>query len=374
MSFIDHIGAIFMPKKSFFDKEASLALKGIAIMMMMLHHNFRAHSLFDKYTISFYPFNEQQVVNLATSCKICVSLFAFISGYGLFLSCRRSNTNPSKWFAKRYILTFSGFWFVWVVSAIITQLVDGRLVKILCKEDIYKSIMYIIIDFLGLAKLFHTPTLNGTWWYMSAAAVFILMIPVLYKFKDYLWPFLFLEIAFIRIIHTDFSAIIIDSQSTYAFLIPLTLGAIFANYGYLEKWCAFGSGKIWIKIIKFAVELPILFMLYKMYRFIPLSVFREYHTGLYPIAFILFVVEFVLPLTPIRKVLGFFGKHSMNVFLTHTFIRAYYLPDFTYSWKHFALICLVLLIACTAISIVIEAVKSLLRYNKLIGKLTSLCD
>lgn len=234
--------------------------------------------------------------------------------------------------------------------------------------------MYIITDFLGLAKLFHTPTLNGTWWYMSAAAVFILMIPVLYKFKDYLWPFLFLEIAFIRIIHTDFSAIISDSQSTYAFLIPLTLGAIFANYGYLEKWCAFGSGKIWIKIIKFAVELPILFMLYKMYRFIPLSVFREYHTGLYPIAFILFVVEFVLPLTPIRKVLGFFGKHSMNVFLTHTFIRAYYLPDFTYSWKHFALICLVLLIVCTAISIVIEAVKSLLRYNKLIGKLTSLCD
>jgi hypothetical protein len=115
-------------------------------------------------------------------------------------------------------------------------------------------------------------------------------------------------------------------------------------------------------------------MLYKMYRFIPLSVFREYHTGLYPIAFILFVVEFVLPLTPIRKVLGFFGKHSMNVFLTHTFIRAYYLPDFTYSWKHFALICLVLLIVCTAISIVIEAIKSLLRYNKLVGKLTSLCD
>ena len=78
MSFIDHIGAIFMPKKSFFDKEASLALKGIAIMMMMLHHNFRAHSLFDKYTISFYPFNEQQVVNLAASCKICVSLFASV--------------------------------------------------------------------------------------------------------------------------------------------------------------------------------------------------------------------------------------------------------------------------------------------------------
>ncbi|MBR3339598.1 MAG: acyltransferase family protein, partial [Lachnospiraceae bacterium] len=145
-----------MPKKSFFDKEASLALKGIAIMMMMLHHNFRAHSLFDKYIISFYPFNEQQVINLAASCKICVSLFAFISGYGLFLSCRKSKTNPSKWFAKRYILTFSGFWFVWIVSAIITQLVDGRLVKILCKEDIYKSILYIITDFLGLAKLFHT--------------------------------------------------------------------------------------------------------------------------------------------------------------------------------------------------------------------------
>lgn len=68
------------------DKNSSLALKGIAITLMMIHHNFRNTSLFSSYNVSFYPFNDQSVVSFAYACKICVSMFAFISGYGLYLS------------------------------------------------------------------------------------------------------------------------------------------------------------------------------------------------------------------------------------------------------------------------------------------------
>ena len=68
---------------SAFMKEDAAALKGIAILMMMLHHCFRDASLYDGYVISFAPFPEQTVVRFALFCKICVSLFAFVSGYAI---------------------------------------------------------------------------------------------------------------------------------------------------------------------------------------------------------------------------------------------------------------------------------------------------
>ena len=112
--------------KPAFDKSASVALKGIAILMMMLHHNFWSTSLFESYTISFAPFSRSQVVAVAYACKICVSLFAVISGYGLYKSYQETDLKPDKWVLRRYIKTFSGYWFVWICSAILCQILNGR--------------------------------------------------------------------------------------------------------------------------------------------------------------------------------------------------------------------------------------------------------
>lgn len=359
-------------EKPCFDKNASRALKGIAILLMMLHHNFRSVELFGQYSVSFFPFREQQVVNLALSCKICVSLFAFISGYGLFLSYQNSKINASSWTAKRYIRTFSGYWFVWIASSIISQIIDGRATRILCSGNMSQSIAYTFIDFLGLHNLFNTPSVNGTWWYMSAAAVFILLTPVLYKYRNNLWLILFMPCVCIRIIHSSGTSAFTGGNSVYAFLSPFILGAIFANYHYFEKWSSIGSSRISTKIYKCIAEIYVLILLYKMYHGLPQPVFWEFHFGIYPTVFILFCVEFIIPIAFIKKILEFLGKHSMNVFLVHTFIRGYYLADFTYSWKHFIIICLVLLIISIAISVVIEKAKTVLHYDKLINKLVSL--
>ena len=59
----------------------------------------------------------------------------------------------------------------------------------------------------------------------------------------------------------------------------------------------------------------------------------------------------------------------MNVFFIHTFIRGYYLADFTYSLGHFIVITLVLLVISLGISVAIEWMKGVLRYDQRIGKL-----
>ena len=78
-------------KKKEFSIDNTLALKGIAIIMLIFHHCFRKADLFEDYTVSFFPFSQDFIVEISLTFKICVSIFAFITGYGLMLSLKKLN-------------------------------------------------------------------------------------------------------------------------------------------------------------------------------------------------------------------------------------------------------------------------------------------
>ena len=352
-------------RKPAFAKEDATALKGVAILLMLLHHCFRDPSLYEGFTISFAPFPEQGFVRFAFFCKICVSLFAFISGYGLFLSYRKNTVSATKWVAKRYVSTFSGYWFVWVLVAIGGVFVKGRTAGILFQEGIGRGFFYSAIDFCGLARMFRTPTLNGTWWYMSAAAVFILLIPLVFRLRKNLILVLAGCIFLLRVLSgNNGDGTFTGENSVYAFLSPFLLGCIFAEGALFERWTAFFGSAWWKKAIKCAVEAAAIVLLYLLYHKLPVNSFWEYHYGLVPLVLIVFLAEFVLPVPGVKNVLRFLGKHSYNIFLVHTLIRAHFLHDFTYSLKHFALVILFLFASSLLISFGIELLKKATRYRK----------
>ena len=353
-----------------FLKEDALALKGLAILMMMLHHCFREQSLYKNHVISFFPFPEWTVVHLATFCKICVSLFAFISGFGLFQSYRKNAVSPTRWVAKRYVSTFSGYWFVWIIAAIVCQIINSRTGRLLFSESVWKGVVYTAIDFGGLAKMFGTPTINGTWWYMSAAAVFILLTPFLFRLRNYLVPVLLGCVILLRVLTGKGDDIYTGDNSVFVFLTPYQLGCLCAETGLLDRWAAIGRGVWWIKTIKIVLELAVLVLLYKLYFEVPIKRFWELHYGLAPFVLILFCTEFILPISGLKHVLRFFGKHSYNIFLIHTFIRAYYLGNVTYSMKHFLLVILFLFGSSLVLSIVIELFKKITHYGRLVELVT----
>ena len=354
---------------AFFDKQSSLGLKGIAIILIMFHHNFRDVSLFAPYDISFYPFSESAVVSLCYTCKICVSIFAFITGYGLYLSYEKSDDEPTKWVLRRYIRTFSRYGLIWVISAVICQIINGRTASIMFQNGKINGIFYSIIDFLGLANLFSSPTLDPTWWYMSAAAIYISIIPLLFRFKKYSWLILFWQSAFIRIIHTD--NWYMGGVSAYSFLPPLILGFIFAQYNYFEKILAIGQDSRWIKLYKFPLELWVIVAFYIMYNRFSIKMIWEFHYGLFPLLIIVFYLEFIEPIKYVRRLVCFLGKHSMSIFLTHTFIRGIYLADLTYSFKHFIPITLFLLCTSLILSLIINLFTKSIQYDRLIKRLIS---
>ena len=68
------------------------------------------------------------------------------------------------------------------------------------------------------------------------------------------------------------------------------------------------------------------------------------------------------------------GKHSMNMYLTHTFIFAYFFPDFIYGFKHPALIFLALFTTSLLLSICIEFVKRRIGFYWLQGKVVGIIN
>lgn len=91
-----------------FGLDISLAIKGIAIAMMLFHHLFRnglgAH---EQYDIVYFPFPETNIRNIATMFKICVALFTFISGYGLYLNYKKTALSASRWVSQRIVKLLS---------------------------------------------------------------------------------------------------------------------------------------------------------------------------------------------------------------------------------------------------------------------------
>lgn len=353
-----------------FSTKDSLALKGIAILMMMFHHCFLDASRIAGYDVSFFPFSQSFVVSMSSMFKICVSLFAFISGYGLFLSANTSCNDAKateKWTIIRIIKTMNGYWFVFVLAIIVTQILSGRPESVYCADGVISGIIYAIIDFFGFARILGTPDLLHTWWYMGAALIYVALVPVIKKSIENLGIVTtsVLIIVIPRILGNGF----VNSTSPHVFLFTVFLGVLFAKYNWFEKieQIKLAKSERLNKIITFIALAVLLLVSLIIFFHAPLKKVWEYHYALYPVIVIIFCKKYIIPIKGIREMLIWFGKHSMNVYLIHTFIRYTYCMDFIYSFKHFLLIGFVLFFISLAISaLVIEPLKKLLKYDVLI--------
>ena len=365
-----------MEKVLEFSKKNTAAMKGIAIIMMLFHHCF-LEGRYEEFNIIFSPFSESFVAMLASFLKICVAIFVFLTGYGLAIKYLDENSKGDKSIAKstasRYLSLMSGFVFIFILSQIVF-IISKIACTYLGKEPLtaytgdtkVTSVMYFIIDGLGLANLFATPTLNGTWWYMSLAIILIAIIPLIIKlYKKY--GFLATSVVLILITH----GLNIQNQNLVRWLYTAFLGIVCADKNILVKLREFKiikSNKYINKILKFVIATLILVGLFFVRQKTDYIIY-ELNDALIPVFVIYYCFEFIMPIKYINDILMYLGKHSMNIFLIHTFIRAHYLNTFTYSFKYPALIVLVLLVFSLILSIKKKKKKKYSGYNKLVEKI-----
>ena len=358
-----------------FTKKDTMAMKGIAIIMMIIHHCFFETSRYEGYNIVFAPLNERYTVIIASFFKICVGIFVFLSGFGITKSIIKISNGRladkqtlKKVVFKRYIALMFGFIFVFILSQLFCWFANKGQIEIYKSNNIFNSISYFIADGLGLANLFGTPTLNGTWWYMSLAIIIVVITPLLYNLiKKYgLIITLALNIFITQVLK-------VDKYDITRWMTILIFGIYSANTSLLTQIKNCYTNTIFKKIIKFIIYTALLVGAI-VFREKLNYTFLEIRDGLIPMIFIGYCYEFILPIKYVTNILQFLGKHSMNIFLTHTFIRYYYFKDFTYSFKYSILIVLVLLGISIIVSMVIELLKKAIKYNEFIEFLKQKVD
>lgn len=347
-------------------KEHTNICKGLAILMMYMHHLFYSAKTYEGFEVVFAPFSEDRILWLARGCKICVAIFVLLTGYGYAKSAKMQRQDPQKSDGiKRYFRIMFGFWFIFIIGQITGFL--GRDWIAVYGENLSERIIYIIIDVLGLANLFGTPTFNPTWWYLTYAILLVFLTPVIVKLVRKLGGTLIIIAIFLpRVLG-------IETDTTFMrYFFTLILGVYFAEYNIFEKIYASFKKK---RIIEFGIWLlALIITVFLWYRTKWFSIFD----GCVAICICYCALRYISHIPILNKCLAFIGVHSMNLFMLHTFIYSYYFKDFIYSFRYWWAILLVLLVSTLFISVLLEQVKRLIKYNELeancIKKVTNLVN
>ena len=359
-----------------FTKEHTMQMKGIAIIILLFHHCFLnaqrwATVPYEKlattkgwgyYPISFAPFSSHTIQYLASFSKICVAMFVFMTGYGMWVSyeSQKKKTTMSNYIKKRMVTLMTGFLIIFVVTEILA-IPTGRFIEVYGHD--FRSVVYMIIDALGLAKLLGTPLFCLTWWYMSLAIVLIMIFPFVHSIMEkYQWVVVVASIIVPRACGSG------QSTDLFRYLLAYTLGMYFAQHDLLARIKEkFMEQNVAGKLLSLIVSLIGLAVIIKCRQNAWIGwKYLDFWDGFAAMYMIVISYIYILNGKWIVKGLGFLGKHSMNIFLIHSFYRDVFFHEFTYSFYYAWLDYIVLMAISLVTSIVLEWFKKLIRYEKFI--------
>lgn len=335
-------------------KEHSNILKGIAILMMFMHHLFYSRETYGGFEISFFPFTENIVLHLSWLCKACVAIFVFISGYGYAKSVTESTKLNIKYFISKYIKRIWGYWFVFIL-ALLTSPIGLRTIEGVYGRGV-KAVIKSIIDFLGVSFALGTPTYIATWWFMSIAVISVVMAPILCKITH---TYIYFFVAILFVVSSQIQYIPSNFTSILHYLFILLVGIVFGKYDLFEK----------IKSLRGPRSLDIVLTVIILFMVQILRISRG--AFLFDCITAICLAYLVLKVYNNRKsaVFSALGKYSMDMFLIHTFIFNYYCHEFVYGFRHFLLIFIMLALISLGIAFAIEQVKKLIKYDDFREKL-----
>lgn len=359
-----------------FTKEHTMQMKGIAIIILLFHHCFLnaqrwATVPYEKlattkgwgyYPISFAPFSSHTIQYLASFSKICVAMFVFMTGYGMWVSyeSQKKKTTMSNYIKKRMVTLMTGFLIIFVVTEILA-IPTGRFIEVYGHD--FRSVVYMIIDALGLAKLLGTPLFCLTWWYMSLAIVLIMIFPFVHSIMEkYQWVVVVASIIVPRACGFG------QSTDLFRYLLAYTLGMYFAQHDLLARIKEkFMEQNVAGKLLSLIVSLIGLAVIIKCRQNAWIGwKYLDFWDGFAAMYVIVNSYIYILNGKWIVKGLGFLGKHSMNIFLIHSFYRDVFFHEFTYSFYYAWLDYIVLMAISLVTSIVLEWFKKLIQYEKFI--------
>lgn len=336
-----------------FPKESSEVAKGIAILLMLFYHLFSDAQDNHIMEVNFSPLPEDLFLMIAKFGNICVSVFVFLTAYGISAKLYNSKELTLKdAYASSFKRAGKLFFNFFVVFAIVNLLWFKFFDYALLYGAGKQGVLAFIADALSLSHFFGTPTLNMTWWYMSIAYTLVFLVPLfacLCKKTGY--PFL--AAAFL----IPFMFPMQNDISRYFFVMAFGITAAYGNW--FEKIL---NSKIPVAL---RAVLEIAFLVFSVFarenEFVQTNLLYL-ADAFFAFGIILFAGDIIAAIPGVKQVFAFLGKHSMNMYFTHTFFYLILFRDFIFRFRYAGVTFLMLLSASLIFSILIELIKKLLVF------------
>lgn len=355
-------------------KRASAVAKGIAILLMMFHHMFiSADAIVNQsggVSFSSFPFSQQQLIAISFNFKVCVAIFVFVTGYGIYRQIIMRGVldeNPAKSVANYSVQHIVKLWLNFLCVFVLIHVLFTILgqpnhwfLPFYGSKGVLVGIGYFVIDALGLGYIFGTPTFCYAWWYMGLAYFLICLMPLVVLIRNKIDPGI---LCFMMVLGFYLSGAEINHLAWFA---PIAVfGAFCAEHNIFERLFEENSTstnaarKPLISVVLLAVALVLFKLLISL--------------GLHPLIDMLFafcVCGFSVGLEGMLAKIGlaYVGNHSLNIFLIHVFFLSSHIGIMLYSLGWFGFAGIALLLISLVVSVVLEKGKDLLGIPKLISR------
>jgi Predicted acyltransferases len=295
---------------------------------MLFHHLFYESNAYGNWT--------QQV---AIVCKVCVSMFLFVSGYGMAtqyskLDChgvRDKITSTLKFLLRRLLKFYLNYWAIFIITVPLGSFVFGRSLSIAYGTD-YSIWSSLVKDILGIQG---TESYIVTWWFNALIISLYLLFPLLNQLTErksiavgftillFLWPRDYVVDNFFYILY-------LWNSNLAIYTLVFVLGIFSARH--IEAINMF-LNKIKLQLVLIFSSLTSISLCFAR------QLFTEGYADL--ITLDAFITIFVaLSIVAFRRMtrlrinpLAILGKHSMNIYLIHTFILMFLFPKFIFECK-----------------------------------------
>lgn len=339
-------------------RQDTAVLKGIAICAMLCHHLYA----FPPNTVERY---HGLLLWIGILGKICVALFLFCSGYGLASHYKPISLKEDiKFILRRLVKFFANYWVIFAIFVPITILVSHRSLADAYGQE-SNVIVCLLRDIMGLQCY---ESYNPTWWFNQLIIILYLLFPLLYRVV-YIKPWLAILVGIV--ITLAHLYIPYNPADICTWQLPFVIGIVWklyeAKFPTLQEWI---SNHKYVFAIS-SLALMIVLIIIRMYPIIPHWKGVKVD-GFLSCAIALCVVSMLRYMQYVSAALAFLGKHSINIYLTHTFVNAFWCPQLLHTgeWMRGGGNFIVLMIICLLVSIIIEFLKEKIRFYELVNIIT----
>ena len=231
-----------------FSKRDTTVIKGVAICLMLWHHLFTFPERLLEVSFVSLPFinGETLAAALGQFSKICVAIFALLSGYGSYLSAKKKDADL---LTRQHLLRmYKSFWKVFFIAVPVSWLLGSARPDPFLEDFIYGA--------LGLRFSY-----CNEWWFITPLAVLLICSPFIRRFIDrargsfisdalwimllngfiyYLLPQITAKPVFSKL---DASFFWLELYTVLTLLPAYAMGCSLARHGFFSKLKAACAGK-----------------------------------------------------------------------------------------------------------------------------------